>query len=144
MVEGLTQDLMTLATETLSSGEDEDDGLSSGIIALIVVLVTLLVLVLVVAIVAYLVYKKKRKVKYDVHNTQRSYGGTDYIADNTASCIFIQQIQSSSHVEEMISTEPELLKETSPIEKSANDDDDIIKVNLNAVATGDDDKDTSL
>jgi len=134
---------MVLATQTPS--EDEDDGLSAGIIALIVILSTLFVLILVVTFVVYLVYRRKRKSKYSISASlihYQDYGGADYIADNTAvnlSYFSVQQIQNSQ-VQEMVSTEPEDLKEKSLKEDNADDDDFVIKENLYV----DDDKNTHL
>jgi len=134
--------LATQAPPTDDGGDDgddgEDDGLSAGIIVLIVVLVTLLVLTTLVVFVVYVVYRGKRKSKYDIYNhskQHRNYGGACYIADNTA-----QQTQSSQ-VQEMVSTEPELLKEKSLKEDTADDNNFVVEVNLDAA---DDDKDTHL
>ena len=145
VIEGLSQDLVDLATQNNNPGDDEDDGgLSGGIVALIVILVLLGVLVLVVIVIVYVVYRKKHQGRFDIFSSihHRNYG-TDYIADNTAvnpGYTSTQELQSSQ-VQEMVSSEPEHLTEKLIKDESdSNEPQSIRNPNFDA----DIDKDTSL
>ena len=162
VVDGLTDDLMALTTEASPTDDSEDDdGLSGGIIALIVILITLFILALVTAIAAYLLYRQKHKKKYDIQ--QLSFRAIDSMA--TANPYVTVKEMQSSQVQEIVSTEPEIVKENSPKEESTDhkddkddekestdykddndddDDDDDVKANTSAAVADGDDKDTSL
>ena len=144
-LEQLRQDRISTLTPTTGSGED-DDGLSGGIIALIVILVVLTVIVLVAVIAGLLVYRSKHSSKFvisvgSVRN--RRYGGTDYITDSTAvgnTYVTTQELQASSNVQEMVSSEPEPYKGDKDEKDGDLSGDSMVKQNLGA----DDDTDTHL
>ena len=140
VMDGLTDDLMVLATQTSPTDDgDNDDGLSSGIIAVIVVLVVLTILVLVIIFAGYLVYRRKHKSQCDISYISKQHSVAEYISDNAIanpSYITIQQIRPSQ-IQEMVSTEPEPLKGNPSTEEDAH----VIRSNLNV---DDDDQDTHL
>ena len=141
VVDGLTDNLMVLATQTspTDNDDDNDNGLSSGIIAVIVVLVVLTILVLVIVFAGYLVYRRKQKSHYDISNLSKQHSVAEYVSDNAIvnpSYITIPQTQSSK-IQEMVSTEPEPLKENPSTEEDAY----MIR---NANVDGEEDKDTHL
>ena len=143
VVDGLTEDLMVLATQTSPIDDgDDDNGLSSGIIAMIVVLVVLTILVIVIIFAGYLVYRRKHKSQYDISNLSKQHSVAEYVSDNAIvnpSYITIRQTQSSQ-IQEMVSTEPEPLKGNPSTEEDAH----VIRVNLSANVDDDEDKDTHL
>ena len=144
---GLTDDLMMLATQTspTDDGDEDDDGLSTGIIVVIIVAVILTVLVLVIIVAGYLVYRRKHKSMYDISDISKRHSVAEYISDNAVanpSYITVQQVQPSQ-IQEMVSTEPEPLKGKSSTEEGT-DHDAVIEVNINANVDDDEDKDTHL
>ena len=143
---GLTDDLMMLATQTSPTDDDEDDdGLSTGIIVVIIVAVVLTVLVLVIIVAGYLVYRRKHKSMYDISDISKRHSVAEYISDNAVanpSYIIVQQVPPSQ-IQEMVSTEPEPLNGKSSTEEGI-DHDAVIEVNINANFDDDEDKDTHL
>ena len=140
VMDGLTDDLMVLATQTSPTDDgDNDAGLSSGIIAVIVVLVVLTILVLVIIFAGYFVYRRKHKSQFDISYISKQHSVAEYISDNAIanpSYITIQQTRPSQ-MQEMVSTEPEPLKGNPSTEEDAH----VIRANLNV---DDDDQDTHL
>jgi len=139
-LEQLRDDIISTLTPTPGDNEDDDDGVSGGIIALIVILVALTVITLVAVVAGILVYRSKHSSKFEIKGSvnQQGYGGTNYIANKTAvnnSYITAQELQASSNAQEMVSNEPKPYKR----EKDQTDDDEV-KQNLGA----NDDTDTHL
>ena len=105
---------------TTPRGGSGDDGISSGAIAAIVAVVVVVLLTLVIVLIIFLVYKKRNKTSYDVYRKSR-HDGDDHVADialDNKTYIAAQEI-SYSHIEQMISTEPEHSKMVD--QKSADD-----------------------
>lgn len=145
MVNGLTEELMVLATQTspTDDGEEEEDGLSTGIVVVIVVLVVLIVLLLVIVLAGYFIYRQKHKSKYVIN--RKGYAEADYISDNTLAnpAYFTVQQTNGNQVQEMVSTEPNHSEGKSSTEINAAYDDVTVKANVIANDV-DDDKDTHL
>jgi len=105
-------------TATPDSGSD--DGISFGAIAGIVAVVVIALLTLIVLVTAFVVYKKRNKKSYDVYGKgQRGDDVADAdVAFNNKTYMAPQEMLGS-HVEEMISSEPEPFKMVD--QKSADD-----------------------
>jgi len=160
---GLSDDLVDLRNAILSTRtptpsptlipgdneDDDDDGLSGGIIALIVILVVITVIVLVAVIIGLLVYRRKHSSKFVINVgsvNHRRYGGTDYISDTTAvdnPYVVSQELQASSNVQEMVSSEPEPYKEDKDEKDGDQSGDSVAKKNI-GYSNDDDDVDTHL
>jgi len=146
-LEELRDEIISTLTPTPGDNEDDDDGLSGGIIALIVILVVLTVIVLVVVVVGLLVYRSKHSSKFVINVDsvkKRGYGGTDYLTDTTAvsnTYVTTQELQASSNVQEMVSSEPEPYHEDEDKKDGDESGDTIVKQNA---GFSDDDVDTHL
>jgi len=131
-VNGLSEELSEELREiTATPDGDSDDGISSGAIAAIVVIVLVVLLTLVVGVTAFVVYKKRKMKTYDFYRKNR-HGGDDYVADVDVAFDnrMAPQEMLDSHVEQMISTEPEPFKMVD--QKSADNDDVTVAMNPNA------------
>ena len=145
VIEGLSQDLIDLAGQNQNNNNNGGGGgLSGGIIALIVILVILGVSVPIVIVIVYVLYKRRRKGRFDIFGSvqHRNYG-TDYIVDNSAAnpgYTSTQELQSSQ-AQEMVSSETEPLTEVlNQDESDSNEPESIKNPNFDA----DVDKDTCL
>ena len=128
-VDGLSEELSEELREiTTTPDSGSDDGISFGAIAGIVAVVVVVVLTLIVLVTALVVYKKRNNKSYDVDGKSRHDVADVDVAFNNKTYMAPQEILGS-HVEEMISSEPEPFK---MVDQKSTDDGLMVAVNPGA------------